>query len=301
MRTEGSHVNSPYGRSLVLKKILITGARSYVGTSFARWLGQWPEKYAVSSVDLRRSEWRDKDFHSYDVIYHVAAIVHSKEKDVNQYFLVNKDLAVEVAKKAKNEGVGQFIFLSTMGVYGRETGAIDDKTSPNPGTPYAQSKLDAEELLNALGSTSFKVVILRPPIVYGKNCKGNYPKLSGLALRLPLLPNVRNNRSMIFVDNLSEFVRLAIDREFDGLFFPQNNEYVDTTSLMQAIAQVHGKRLRLAAGLRAFVSLGIIVSATIGKIFGSLTYDRDMSGGPAEFEYDTCSFEESVARTEGRT
>jgi len=283
-----------------VKKILITGARSYVGTSLARWLGQWPEKYTVSSVDLRGKEWRDKDFHSYDVIYHVAAIVHSSEKDIDQYFRVNKDLAVEVAKKAKSEGVGQLIFLSTMGVYGKETGAIGDKTSPNPRTPYAESKLDAEGLLNSLTGASFKVVILRPPIVYGKNCKGNYPKLSGLALRLPLVPTIRNNRSMIFIDNLSEFVRLAIDQEFDGLFFPQNKEYVDTTELMQSIAHVHSKKLRLITGLSAFVSLGIILSATIGKLYGSLTYDRDMPGGPAEFEYETCSFEESVARTEGR-
>jgi len=284
-----------------VEKILITGERSYVGTSFARWLVQWPEKYTVSSVDLRGNGWRDKDFHSYDVVYHVAAIVHSKEKDTNQYFRVNKDLAVEVAKKAKNEGVRQFIFLSTMGVYGKETGAIDDETSPNPRTPYTQSKFDAEGFLNALSGASFKVVILRPPIVYGKNCKGNYPKLSGLALRLPLIPTIRNKRSMIFVDNLSEFVRLAIDLKLDGLFFPQNKEYVNTTGLMQSIAQAHHKRLRLVIGLGAFVSLGTILSATIGKVFGSLTYDRDMSGGPAEFGYETCSFEESVARTESRT
>jgi UDP-glucose 4-epimerase len=106
---------------------------------------------------------------------------------------------------------------------------------------------------------------------------------------------------MIFIDNLSEFLRLAIDRELHGLFFPQNKEYVDTTELMQSIAGVHYKRLRLVNGLTAFVSLGITLSATIGKVFGSLTYDRDMSGGPAEFEYQTCSFEESVVLTESRT
>jgi UDP-glucose 4-epimerase len=287
--------------SLVVKKILITGARSFVGTSLARWLGQWPDNYTVSSVDLRGNEWRDKDFHSYDVIYHVAAIVHTKEKDANQYFRVNKNLAVEVAIKAKEEGVGQFIFLSTMGVYGKETGAIDGQTATNPRTPYAQSKLESEGLLNALCDASFKVVILRPPLVYGRNCKGNYPKLSGLALRLPLVPTIRNQRSMIFIDNLSEFVRLAIDRELDGLFFPQNKQYVETTELMQSIARVHSKRLRLVNGLTAFVSLGIILSATIGKVFGSLTYSKDMSGGPAEFEYETCSFEESVVLTESLT
>lgn len=115
-----------------MKKILITGAPTYVSTSFARSLGQWPEKYTVSSVDRRGNEWRDKDFHSYDVVHHVAAIVYSKEKGIDQYFRVHKDIAVE---GAKNEGVGQFILPSTMGVYGKETGAIDDNISPNPRNP----------------------------------------------------------------------------------------------------------------------------------------------------------------------
>lgn len=281
-----------------MKRILITGSGSYIGTSFENWVGQWLDKYQVDTIDMRGNEWKDKPFSSYDVIYHIAAIVHVKENDTEKYFSVNRDLAAEVAKKAKAEGVKQFIFLSTMGVYGIETGFIDEKTKPKPKTPYAQSKLEAESLLSELADDDFKVAILRPPIVYGKDCRGNYPRLAGMALKLPIFAKVKNERSMIFIDNLSEFVRLAIDKEVSGRFFPQNKEYVNTTKLVQSIAKAHGKELKATRLFNPFVSLGIKMSETFGKVFGSFTYDMKMPGGPEELEYETCSFEESIERTE---
>ncbi len=281
-----------------MKRILITGAGSYIGTSFENWVSQWPEKYQVETIDMRGDEWRDKSFSSHDVIYHIAAIVHVKEYDTEKYFSVNRDLAVEVAKKAKAEGVQQFIFLSTMGVYGKEAGFIDEKTKADAKTPYAKSKLEAEELLSDLADDTFKVATLRPPIVYGKDCKGNYPRLASMALKLPIFAEVKNERSMIFIDNLSEFVRLTIDKEMSGLFFPQNKEYVNTTELVQLIAKAHDKELRTTVVCFPFASLGIKMSKTFGKVFGSFTYDKRMPGGPKEFEYETCSFEESIKRTE---
>lgn len=281
-----------------MKRILITGAGSYIGTSFEKWVSQWPEKYQVDTIDMRGNEWKDKPFSTYDVIYHIAAIVHVKENDTEKYFSVNRDLAVEVAKKAKAEGVKQFIFLSTMGVYGKETGFIDENTMPNPKTPYAQSKLEAEELLKGLTNDFFKVATLRPPIVYGKDCRGNYPRLARMALKLPIIPKVKNIRSMIFIDNLSEFVRLTIDEELSGLLFPQNKEYVNTTELVQLIAKAHGRELKATWLLNLFVSLGIKISETFGKVFGSFTYDMKMPGNPVELEYETCSFIDSIERTE---
>ncbi len=281
-----------------MKKILITGEGSYIGTSFENWVSQWPEKYQVDTIDMRGNEWRHKPFSSYDVIYHIAAIVHVKENDTEKYFSVNRDLAVEVAKKAKAEGVKQFIFLSTMGVYGKETGFIDENTKPNPKSPYAQSKLEAESLLSVLNDDSFRVATLRPPIVYGKDCRGNYPRLAGMALKVPIFPKVKNERSMIFIDNLSEFVRLVIDKELSGSFFPQNKEYVNTTELVQLIAKAHGKELKATGLFNLFVSLGIKMSETFGKVFGSFVYDKKMPGGPEELEYETCSFKDSIERTE---
>lgn len=281
-----------------MKRILITGTGSYIGTSFEKWVSQWPDQYQVETIDMRGNEWKDISFGSYDVVYHIAAIVHVKENDTEKYFSVNRDLAVEVAKKAKVEGVKQFIFLSTMGVYGKETGFIDENTKPNPKTPYAESKLEAESLLNEFADDSFRVGTLRPPIVYGKDCRGNYPRLAGMALKVPVFPKVKNERSMIYIDNLSEFVRLTINKELGGLLFPQNKEYVNTTELVQLIAKVNEKELKVTGMFNPFVSLGIKMSETFGKVFGSFTYDMKMPGGPAQYDYETCSFGESIKRTE---
>lgn len=287
-----------------MKKILITGINSYIGTSFEKWVNKWPDKYKVESIDVRTDSWRELSFKGYDVILHVAAIVHVKEKNTNEYYKVNRDLALDIAKKAKCEGVKQFIFLSTMGVYGIETGYITKDTEPKPITPYAKSKYEAEKLLNELDNECFKVAILRPPIVYGENCKGNYPKLASLAKKLPVFPDLKNQRSMIYIDNLSEFIRLLIDYEIKGLFFPQNKDYVSVTELVTYIAKIHGKEIKTTKLFNLAINLGFYFSKTLKKIFGSFVYDKELPGGPGtningiEFIYETCSFEESVYRTE---
>lgn len=281
-----------------MKKILITGANSYIGTSFEKWVNKCSGQYEVASISIKGNEWKGKSFSSYDVVYHVAAIVHVSENNKAEYFRINRDLAVEVAKKAKEDGVKQFVFLSTMGVYGKATGFINEKTKPNPKTPYAKSKLEAESLLHELSDESFKVAILRPPIVYGKDCRGNYPRLASLAIKTPLFPEIKNERSMIFIDNLSEFVKTIIDKNLSGLFFPQNKEYVNTTELVKLIAKVHGKELKVTRIFNVFVFLATKIFVIFGKVFGSFTYDMKMLGAPSRFYYETCSFKESIKRTE---
>lgn len=281
-----------------MKKILITGSESYIGTSLEKWLKQYPKEYQIDTIDVKNDEWRNKSFTAYDVIFHVAAIVHIKEKDHNKYFKVNRDLAYNIAKKAKQDKVKQFIFLSTMSVYGKETGFIDEHTKLNPKTPCAKSKLEAENLISDLDDNSFKAAILRPPIVYGKNCKGNYPRLVKLALSAPLFPDINNKRSMLYIDNLSKFIQLVIDEELSGIYFPQNKEYINTTELVQLIAKTHGKKLKATRGFNIFVRLGIKLSATFAKVFGSLTYDKRMPGGPEDMSYEACLFEDTIIRSE---
>lgn len=108
------------------KRILITGENSYIGSSFANWLQQWPEDYAVDTVDMIDDGWKNRSFAGYDVVFHVAGIAHIKETSQNAelYYQVNRDLAFEVAEKAKKDGVNQFIFVSSMSVYGLEQGVI---------------------------------------------------------------------------------------------------------------------------------------------------------------------------------
>ncbi len=283
-----------------MKRILITGAGSYIGTSFENWVEQFPYKYSVDTIDMKDGTWKEKSFRGYDAVFHVAAIVHVKENDTNLYSKVNRDLALAVAEKAKQEGVGQFIFLSTMGVYGTETGHIRQDTIPTPKTPYAKSKYEAEKLLQEIVKGDLKVAILRPPIVYGKDCRGNYPRLATMALKLPLFPHIDNERSMIYIDNLSEFIRLLIENDIDGLLFPQNKEYVRTSEMVKLIAKAHGKDIKLTRLFNPGVFLGLGISETVRKVFGSFTYDMGMPGGPGmlvngqRLDYETVTFEESI-------
>jgi len=287
-----------------MKRILITGKDSYIGTSFETWVRQWPDRYHVETIDLRENTWQEQSFSYFDVIYHVAAIVHVNEAAAENYFKVNRDLTFEVAKKARRDGVNHFIFLSTMGVYGTERGRITADTRVSPKTPYAKSKYEAERLLGDLANDAFAISILRPPLVYGNNCPGNYAKLIKLALKLPFFPDTNNERSMIFVDNLSEFVRLVIDYRVGGLLFPQNQEYVNVSECIGYVAKLHQKRVKTTKLFNAAVHVGMMFSETLRKVFGTLTYDMSMSGGPntivegSFFDYNTCSFEESLESAE---
>jgi UDP-glucose 4-epimerase len=279
-----------------VKNVLITGKSSYIGTSLENWLMREPDKYKVDTVDMKDGSWKEKDFSLYDVVFHVAGIAHIKETSDNQdlYYKVNRDLAYGTAQKAKQDGVEQFIFLSSMSVYGIENGVIDKSTPLNPNSAYGKSKIEAEELINKLKDDSFTVATLRPPMVYGKGCRGNYPRLVGLALKTPIFPKVDNKRSMIYIDNLSEFVKQLIDNRSGGLFFPQNAEYVNTSEMVRLIAETHGKQIRMTKLFNPLLRL--LNVSTVNKVFGDLVYDVSMS--EYESDYRVCGFGESIEKTE---
>ena len=281
-----------------MKKILITGKDSYIGTSLEKWLSQWPDKYTVDTVDMIGDAWKEKDFSGYDVVFHVAGIAHIKETSDNQdlYYKVNRDLAYETAQKTKQDGVEQFIFLSSMSVYGIENGVIDKSIPLRPNSAYGKSKIEAEELINKLQDDSFTVATLRPPMVYGKGCRGNYPRLAGLALKTPIFPKVDNKRSMIYIDNLSEFVKQLIDNRSGGLFFPQNVEYVNTSEMVRLIAEVHGKKIVMTKLFNPLLRL--LNVSTVNKVFGDLVYDMSMS--EYKSDYRICEFRETIKKTELR-
>lgn len=281
-----------------MKKILITGANSYIGTSFEQWLAQWPDKYSIDKVSLRDDLWKEKDFAEYDVVFHVAGIAHIKETKGNAdlYYKVNRDLAYEVAQKAKADGVKQFIFLSSMSVYGIESGVIDKDSVLNPKSNYGKSKLQAEKLIVPMENDVFRIAVLRPPIIYGENCKGNYPRLANLALKFPFFPDIKNERSMLYIDNLCELVRMLIDDCSSGLFLPQNEEYVCTSEMVNLIAEVHGKKMWMT---KLFNPLLILLKAdTVNKVFGDLVYENNMS--EYKENYMVRDMVESIMATERR-
>ncbi|RFU62722.1 NAD-dependent epimerase/dehydratase family protein [Bacillus sp. V59.32b] len=280
-----------------MKKILITGKNSYVGMSLKKWLKNYPDRYLIDSISLRDNSWREKDFSEYDVIFHVAGIAHvsSDSKMEEMYYKVNRDLTIETAKKAKADGVKQFIFMSSIIVYGDSTSnmrVIDKKTVPIPSNFYGNSKLQAEEGIKPLESDKFKVVIIRPPMIYGKDSKGNYPKLSKAVQKLPVFPNIENQRSMLHIDNLCEFIRLLIDNEERGLFFPQNKEYVKTSELVKVIAKVHGKKVLLTKLFNPILKVLGLKLKIVNKVFGNLVYDKNMSN--YKENYQIRNLEESI-------
>ncbi|KMK91016.1 NAD-dependent epimerase/dehydratase family protein [Rossellomorea marisflavi] len=282
-----------------MKKILITGKNSYVGKHLAKWLENWPNSYSVNLISLRDDSWKNEDFSSYDVVYHVAGIAHVKDKkvDTNKYYQINSDLTFDIAKKAKDEGVNQFIFLSSMSVYGIETGLIGKNSPLNPISNYGKSKLQAEQRISSLENIFFKIVILRPPMIYGKNCKGNYTKLAKFATKTPIFPKINNNRSMIFIDNLSEFVKCLIDEGATGLFFPQNNEYVNTSRMVQLIVESNGKKVVLTKIFNPLLKI-FKKNRTVMKIFGTLAYDKSLSTCNKKRHENFVDFEKSISLTE---
>lgn len=276
-----------------MKRILITGANSYVGTSFEQHLKQWQDRYTVDTVDMVDGSWREKSFRGYDAVFHVAGIVHLKNRknDPEQIALferVNVQLAVETARKAKADGVKQFIFMSSASVYGLvapvgELVMITKDTPVAPTDNYGVSKAKAEEALRTLADENFRLVILRPPMIYGKGCKGNYATLSKLARRLPVFPLVENQRSMLYIDNLSELVRLVVEDEAEGIFCPQNTEYVNTSEMVNLIAHARGRNILLLKGWGWALRNLHYVTEMADKAFGSLCYDKALSAYPKHY------------------
>ena len=279
--------------------ILITGANSYVGMSVERWITSH-SAYQVHTLDMLNPEWRNFDFSEYDVVYHVAGIAHvnADPKMEGLYYKVNRDLTIEVASKAKEAGVKQFIFMSSMIVFHesqslkQEVLTID--TQHNPNGFYGDSKLQAENGLHELECDTFKVCILRPPMIYGKGSKGNFPRLISLAAKTPIFPEFHNQRSMLYIDNLAEFVLQAIDNQLSGTFYPQNKELSDTVEIIRYFAKAQNHHIFFWKWLNPFVRLGSHFLQPLNKMFGTYYYNPQMSEMP--FDYQIVSFEESLKR-----
>lgn len=267
----------------------------------ADWLNKEPDKYKIEKISLRNDKWKQHDFSGYDVIVHVAGIAHvsTDPKMEELYYKVNRDLTIEVAKKAKSDEVKQFIFLSSIIVYGEvkeNNGIITRDTIPNPSNFYGKSKLEAEKGIESLESEHFKVAIIRPPMIYGKGSKGNYPKLAKLARITPIFPDFENKRSMIHIDNLTEFIRLIIDNEDSGLFFPQNAEYVKTSEMVRVISEVYNKKVFLVKWFNPIIRIMKNRLELVNKMFGDLAYDKSLSH--YKYNYWIRDFKSSIKATE---
>lgn len=287
-----------------MKRVLITGAGSYIGTKVEEWLKRSPELFEVESIDTFNGNWKKADFAKYDVVYNVAGIAHVKaaKGEGPLYYAINKDMVIDIAKAAKAAGVKQFIHMSSMIVY-KEVKTLEGKqihkdTKPSPNGFYGDSKLQGELGAQALADKNFKVCVMRPPMIYGPGCRGNFPRLVWLARKTPVFPAWHNMRSMLYIDNLCEFVKQLILHEMEGVVYPQNAEYTDTVEIIRYYAKASGKRIWITRLFNPLIwLLGDHVRA-LGKMFSNSTYDMEMSKYP--FEYQVVSLRDSFAGIEAK-
>ena len=282
-----------------MKKVLITGSNSFVGDNVCSYLRSTGD-CEIDVVDTISDDWKNADYSKYDTVYHVAGIAHvnPSPKMKPLYYKVNCDLAVAVARKAKEAGVRQFIFMSSMIVFHESRSLKDEiltqESVPSPSGFYGDSKLQAEIGLKKLESDSFKLCILRPPLVYGLNVRGNFPRLMKLATITPVFPAWHNKRSMCYIENLAEFVHQAIMRELSGVFYPQNREYADTVEIIRFFAHESGRHIWISKVFNPLVFLGAKFLQALNKMFASYCYDQAMS--TYDFDYQRVSFDESLRR-----
>lgn len=315
------------------KKVLLTAEHSFIGNAFAEYAkNNYGDNFDIDFISTRTDEWKKSDFSGYDIIFHVAGLAHSDVGNVSDavkesYYKVNTDLTVALAEKARAEGVREFIFMSSMIVYGDSAPygtrrVIDRNTVPKAANFYGDSKLQADVAVRSLASDDFKVIVLRTPMVYGKGSRGNYPTLAKIARKLPVFPDVDNERSMLYIDNLCEFlcqVMLVKGNSFEAnveddkagkknysgenaiVLIPQNAEWTKTSGMVREIAKAGGRNILSLKYMAPLVFLGGKVPGKIGelvnKAFGNYCYAHELSVYDG-IEYRLYNLKESIRLTE---
>jgi UDP-glucose 4-epimerase len=261
----------------VNKNILLTGSNGYLGNSF---LNQYQDKYTFENFSLLIQKLENISFDNIDTILHCAALVHQKvDHPYEKYHEINVDYPIKLAKFAKEHGVKQFVFISTIAVYGEDIEKLDENTDYNPITHYGKSKLEAEKQLLQLSDDSFIVSIIRPPMIYGKNAPGNIDSLVKLVKKLPILPfgKIDNKRSFISIQNLCYIIDEIIMQQKSGIFLASDDEPLSTSKLIELIAKNLDKKIYLIK-IPFFESLLKLVKPSFHKrLYGSLEVDNTLT------------------------
>ncbi len=256
--------------------IIVTGANGFVGTRFIQYN---QNKYRLIPVSLRNTGPTDIDLTDVDAIVHLAVVAHDFRK-VNHdiQFAVNYDLTKQLADYAKKMKVPHFIFISTAKVYGDVSKEVLDESSPCfPIDAYGKSKLKAELYLQSIQSDNFKVAIIRPPLIYGPEVKGNMLRILRLADKNLPLPfrNTNNQRSLVFIDNLVELLNRIIDHKESGIFIAGDAKPVSMERLVVMIRSAMNKKIRMI-GLPLFIKKIIknAIPFLFNRLFGSFVIDN---------------------------
>lgn len=284
-------------------KILITGAAGFVGRALCDVMAALGHEVVpvvrrstgmdheaiIPDVD-GRCEWRGP-LSGCNVVIHLAARVHADAEELpnplDEYRRVNVDGTLTLARQAAEGGVRRFVFISSIKVNGersRPDRPFRECEDPAPEDAYGQSKLEAERGLMAVArETGMEVVIIRPPLVYGPRVKGNFASLVRWLRRgMPLpLGAIHNQRSLVALDNLTDFIALCADAERSPLaanevFLLSDGEDVSTTGLLRKVASAYGlspKLIPVPMRLMQVVAGVLGKSAVADRLLGSLVVD----------------------------
>ena len=287
-----------------MKKVMLIGIGGYIGGKFTEYINKYYPDWQVDSVDSMDKKWLDADFYGYDAVYNVSGLAHANARQGTneQYYAVNGQLPIDVATKAKLEGVPLFVQMSSQIVYGDMSGLgeeniITPETIPSEPTIYGKSKMMAERGLQKLVDDTFQVAIMRPPLIYSEYARDNFPRLVNFAKKMPMFPKLKNKQSMVYVDNLCELVRLIIENNQGGIYYPQQEVYIETSKIVADIAKSVGNMIWLTSIFNPALRIlsKIEKFSFIRKAFGNIAYDMNMSNH-FDGKYRVVSYEESIKR-----
>lgn len=280
-----------------MRRLLATGMHGWIEGELACRLAAFPGEYLFERISVRGDAWELADWSGYDSVLHLARI-----KGEGDPVAAEEALARRIAAKCAHDGVPHLLYMSTFHVYGVDAlpdAIVDTWTVPAPVTVYGRAKLAAERAIAVeLEGTGVRLSIVRPPLVYGPRQRGsNFSAIARFAARTPLFPETRNARSMIWSQNLCELVRLLCDRQQNGLYLPQDSEWVDTAELVRVLGRAQGNRVMTVPGTAPLMHLASRLHPKLGKLFGSARYTMDASG--CGLNYRLAGTTEAVARCIG--
>jgi len=278
-----------------MKKVLVTGGTGYIGTKFRDWIESYAGDISLEFISVRDELWKTKDFSQYDTVLHLAGIAHVSRnpKFKELYYKVNRDLSIELAEKAKKERVKQFIFMSSIIVYGFQTKSISINTLPVPDDFYGESKLQADLKIQSMHDDKFKTLVIRTPVVYGPGCKGNFPKLIRNLNKVLIFPSFESKKSMIYIDNLLVLIEKSILNESYGVFLPQNKEYMSTKKIFEISSDILNKKIFFIRLFNPLINKMIEKNGFMYKIFGNKYYSKE---DHSNIEYQIVENKESIIK-----
>jgi len=287
-----------------MTRVLITGANGFIGTALCKQLaaegflikGAYRsaktadssanniEKVIVGEIHAS-TDWQEA-LREVNIVVHLAARVHvMQETDSDPlaaFHRVNTEGTLNLAEQAARSDVKRMIFLSTIKVNGEQTQvAYSASNQANASDPYALSKWNAEQGLRTVSNKSdMEIVIIRPPLVYGPQVKGNFLRLITLINKgwpIPLA-SVKNKRSMVSVDNLCDLIKtcMANPKANGELFLVSDGHDLSTPELIRLIAESMKKSVKLLpfpVPLLYFIAGLIHKRQEVERLCGSLVVD----------------------------